>query len=62
MTENKYFWQGGRLKSPQKIGKEAVTVEYDFFRSSAIVIELGKLEFVLKYGFLVEFYYFIKLF
>lgn len=43
MIENKYFWQGGRLISPQKIGKAAVKVEYDFFRSSAIVIELGKL-------------------
>lgn len=43
MIENKYFWQGGMLKSPQKLGREAVKVEYDFFRSRAIVIELGKL-------------------
>lgn len=33
----------GRLKSPQKLGREAVKVEYDFFRSSALVTELGKL-------------------
>ena len=48
MIENKYFWQGGMLKSPQKLGREAVKVEYDFqdtknIENKAIVIELGKL-------------------